>query len=99
MQSAETVAFVWRCGRCQTVYDAAGLELLLADGPEHRRCACGGELMEGVGAESGCSGPTLPEYLRGTGVQHDLEELSDAYGMPAADPGGGRGRGAFPRLR
>lgn len=78
MQGAETVTFVWRCGRCRTVYDAAGLELLLDDGPEHRRCACGGELVEGVGDESRCCGARLPEYLRGTDVHHDLMEMSEA---------------------
>jgi hypothetical protein len=86
MGGTGTVAFVWRCGRCGAAYDGAGLAFLLADGSGGgRRCACGGVLVEGIGAESGCQGPALPEYLRGTALYAELRE--------------GRRTGAFARAR
>jgi hypothetical protein len=73
MDGTGTTAFVWRCGLCGAAYDGAGLSFLLADGSNDRRCTCGGELTEGIGAEFGCCEPALPEYLRGTVLYAKLE--------------------------
>ncbi len=71
----ETMIFVWRCPDCPEVYDGKSLSLLYTDG-DSRNCSCGGRLFEGV-APGGAQRYQLsvPEYLRGTSLHRQLEEL------------------------
>ena len=70
-----TVIFVWRCPNCPGVYDGESLLFLHSDG-DHTYCPCGGCLVEGVAPEwERRYRPVIPEYLRGTLLHRQLEEL------------------------
>ena len=75
MLRERTVAFVWRCPYCSGVYEGEGLLFLYTD-EDYRYCPCGGRLVEGVasGGERRYR-LVIPDYLRGTSLHRQLEEL------------------------
>ena len=67
--------FVWRCPDCPGVYDGESLLFLHTDG-DYRYCTCGGRLVEGVAAKVNRHYRlVVPEFLRGTSLHRQLEEL------------------------
>jgi hypothetical protein len=78
------VTFVWRCPVCAGVYGCESMQFLYTDGT-YRYCSCGGRLIEDV--EDASLGHhyrmTIPEHLRGSRLQRQLEDRlgPDAVGL------------------
>ncbi len=92
MLKEETAVFVWRCPDCSEVYSAESLLFLYTDG-DYRYCTCGSRLVEGVAAGVDWHYRlVIPEFLRGTSLHRQLEELlADEENIEVA-PGQGEER-------
>jgi hypothetical protein len=84
-----TVAFVWRCPGCASVYEGGSLVYLPTDGT-HRYCSCGGRLVEGVEAVSERRYRlVIPEALRGSRLHRQLERRTAGENVEIAVGRGG----------